>query len=291
MHGHDAVGLLGVHQQKGTAFPAEMFDPHRVAPQLFERPRPARDYLLIGGTTDLVSDAAVSAELEGTAASAVVTELAEAAFAHAQARELVGAALYVRDDRVAGFVGPDAARRAAHIDDFSMLRVPGRDLAHYLASLDHSRRSVVKRDWRKLDEMMLRARCVTAASTVDEALPLILAVKDRHGGGDHPAFLRLRMEEWAAEPLGRRVAFVIRSLEGRLLAASFACHRGAVLEMHEVGLADGPETRHLAYVEVLVYAPLRYALEHGCSEIHLGLASPVPKRLRGASVTPVWAVG
>lgn len=287
------VGLLPLYRSKNPSFATPIFDPVRVAPELFGvASRRADEYLLIGGNTGLVSGAALAASLDHELAHRVLVMLVDTAFDHAAATGLTGAALYVRDHDIEGFRCGSAGRRAARpIGEFATLPVPGRTLEQYLSTLSRGRRSIVRRDWRWLDERGLRAVQAPAADLIEEAAPLVAEVKRRHGVPDHPALVCLRLQDWAAEPVGVRVAFAVRGANGQLLAVSFACHRGDLLEMYEIGLTDDPDVRHLAYVEVLVYAPLRYAARTGCAEIQMGLDSLTPKTLRGAVSTRVWAVG
>jgi hypothetical protein len=288
------VGVLAMHRAKGVRFPSSVFDPGAVAPALFDDPaRPARDYLLIGGVTELVSGAAVTADLGSATSDDVVAALADAGFRTAAEEYLVGAALYVRDEQVAAFRGRAGAacrRAAVPVGAFTTLSVPGPRAEDYVAMLKPSHRSVVRRDWRRLVELGIEAVEVPAGEVVPEAGPLVAAVQRRHGQVEPPELARFRLASWAAVPVGTRLAFVVRDEGGRLLAVSFGCHHHDVLEMYEIGLADQTEVRHLAYVEVLVYAPLRYAARTGCAQVHLGLGALVPKLLRGAVATDVWAV-
>jgi hypothetical protein len=280
----ELVGLLPMYQSKRTSFSTSMYDPAAVAPQVFA-PRQADEWMLIGGSTELVSGVTVHAALAAERARQVGRALVDAAFEHAGASGLVGAALHVRDHEVDVF---DAGRSRHVVGQFATLSVAA-DADAYLSALDHGRRSVVRRDWRALDERGLRAAQVAAAGLVDEAVELVANVKRRHGVPDHPELIRLRLQDWAAETAGERVAFAVRD-GGTLLAASFACNHGRRLEMYEIGLAEQSADRHLAYVEALVYAPLRHAAAIGCTELLLGLDSTKPKTLRGAVCAPVWAV-
>jgi hypothetical protein len=282
--GEALVGLLPMYQSKRKAFTASMYDPAAVAPRAFAARR-ADQWLLIGGNTELVSGVTVRAALAAEEARQVGRALVDAAFDHARRCGLTGAALYVRDHEIDVF---GAGRSSQVVGQFATLSV-ATDAGAYLSALDHGRRSVVRRDWRALDERGLRAAPFVAAQLVDEAVELVGNVKRRHGVPDHPELIRLRLQDWAAEPAGERIAFAVRDGE-RLLAASFACRHHRRLEMYEIGLVDESASRHLAYVEALVYAPLRHAAAAGCTELLLGLGSTRPKTLRGAVCAPVWAV-
>jgi hypothetical protein len=286
------VGLLPLYRPKGPSFSSPIFDPASVAPEVFGgRGRRADEYLLIGGHLELFAGAATAAGLDDTSAREVVAAMVDAAYGRARAESLVPAALYVRDKQLDGFAGTGARRPAAIVGQFASLAVAGATDEEYLACLNHGRRSVVRRDWRKLDALGLRAVVVPARDIVAEAAPLVAAVKQRHGVLDHPRLVEHRLTLWANRLPAPRLAFVVRDAAGDLLAVSFGAHRPGVLELYEIGLADDPEVRGLAYAEVLVYAPLREAGRAGCVSVSLGMDSPTPKVLRGAQLTPVWAVG
>jgi len=248
-------------------------------------------YLFIGGAADLVSGVAILAGLGQIDAEETRSALVDAAFDIAVHDSLVGVALYVRDSELPAFIGRDGQRDHEAVSEFSSIHITGGEMAAYLGSLNHGRRSVVLRDLRRISEAGLLAAEVPPGEIIDEASPLIVAVKKRHETMDHPMLTQLRLIGWSRAAVGVPVAFSVRDVGGRLIAVSFGCHQPPSLEMYEVGLADDPPDRHLAYTEVLVYAPLRYALRESCTQIDLGLGSTTPKRLRGAQVSTVWTVG
>jgi hypothetical protein len=43
-------------------------------------------------------------------------------------------------------------------------------------------------------------------------------------------------------------------------------------------------------VELLIYAPLRYAIRNGCRRLILGPDSPEPKTQRGATLEAIWTL-
>ncbi|HEX5995228.1 MAG TPA: GNAT family N-acetyltransferase [Jiangellales bacterium] len=284
------VGLLSLTRLKGSAFAAATSDPAMLAPGLFGRV-PASDYLLLGGHGDLVADALVAADVSADHRFAVTAALVAEGTGRAERSGLVAAALCVPDGSVEAFVAGFGAAARQEVDRAWTLRVPAGGPDGYLASLDHGRRSVVRRDWRRLDALGVRAEECPAREAVGEAAQLVVNVKHRHGVADHPRLAALRLDDWASDEFGLRTAFVVRGPDRRMLAVSFGCRHGEMLEMYEVGLVDDSEVRHAAYTEVLVYAPLRSAWRTGCTTVGLGLGSAQPKRLRGAVGSPVWAVG
>lgn len=290
--GSQPVGLLPIYRRKGSAFPAAFADPAKVAPGIFPCAIAASQYALIGGASDMVAGPAVSRVLSDDMAAAAKRSLVDAAYQWSEASGLVGAALYVRQQDLTAFVGASGlARRSQAVDELSVLRLPSGGWEGYLASLDHKRRSVVKRDLAKLTDLKLALRVTPASDIIAESLPLVRSIKERHGVPEHADLLEARLSDWAANRVGERIAFTARDSSSRLIAVSFGCLYGGVLEMCEIGLTDDPSVRQLVYVEVMLYSPIRLAAAIGCEEITLGLGSVIPKKLRGATVTNVWAVG
>jgi hypothetical protein len=286
-----AIGALPLLRFKGESFGSTLFDPAAIAPGLFDTQDMGADrYLLIGGGFDLVAGAATVAGLTRAEAQQVTSALVDAAFATAADEALTGAALYVRESDLPEFLGVNRGRMSQVVGEFSSLHLAPSDMCGYLHSLNHGRRSTVRRDLARIADMSLTSTEVPPSEVIDEASELIAAVKKRHQVPDHPALIRLRLGHWSRSPVGTPVAFAVRDSDGRLISVSFGCHYDSVLEMHEIGLADDTAGRHLAYVEVLMYGPLRFALRNVCREMHLGLGSTTPKILRGAVASNVWAV-
>lgn len=286
------VGAMGVHSSRGTRFPSAISDPARVAPELFDTEvTDARAYLLIGGHADMVAGTAVCADLGVEAREAVRAAVAEQAWKHARDRGLIGAALYVSNRELGPMVaGVGTPYRTGVVGEAAELDVPWTTWDDYLASLGHRKRSVVRRDLAAINGIGLVTTQVRPHDIATEAAPLVVEVKRRHGGVDHPRLAEFRLRSWPDASTGECVAFAVRDDAGKLVAASFGCHHGDLLDMHEIGLDGVAADRHQAYVQALVYAPLRYAMRNGCSRLRLGQDSPTPKTLRGAALSPVWAV-
>jgi hypothetical protein len=285
----EPVGVLPLWRSRRARFAGSMFEPAKVAPALFSPDdSDATSYLFVGGAKDLTAGYTLASGLSVAEREAVAAALVGCAFREARTRGLTAAALYVRQEQVAAFEA-HAGSRAVVIEQYAEMVISGGDLDACTAALSHSRRSVIRRDLRALETFGIRGSSNAAAEVIDEAAPLITKVKERHGISEHPRLVAMRLHAWAGASLGRRLAFVVRAPDGTCLAVSFGCHHGASLEMYEIGLADS-DNRHLAYVEALIYAPLRFAAANGCRILQLGLGSSRPKMLRGASTMPVWAV-
>jgi RimJ/RimL family protein N-acetyltransferase len=284
----EVAGLIPVSRPVGTAFSADIFDPRVRAPGLLDPRAAARDYLLIGGHFDLASGCAVRRGLPPPLARQIRCRVVAAAFALAKQDGLAGVALYVTDAEQAEWPHPLPPLQTA---EYASIELAEPTRAAYLASLRHSRRSVVVRDERELDRLGLRAQAVVPQAVLGEAVPLVAAVKARHDAIEPAEFASYRLGQWSQAGAGTAIAFALRDQGGELLAVSFGRHDQDTVEMYEIGLRSDSPDRRLGYAEVLVYAPLRYAFEYGCRRLRLGCESIHPKQLRGATVAPLWAIG
>ncbi|GAA2206593.1 hypothetical protein GCM10009850_020510 [Nonomuraea monospora] len=302
------LGLLPVQRVKSRAVPSAVFDPAVLAPRLFGEVGDARAYLFVGGCADLVAGAVTSADLTAGQAEEVRRALVARARAEAEHRGLVAAAVYVRDDELAAFTpdGEPAAfvpdgelaafppdgddLRRERIGQLSTLAVPPGE-ERFLAALTASQRRTVLKDRRAAAEAGLRCAVIPAGDAVAPGAGLVAAVKRRHGLEEHPRLLRTRLAQWAAEPVGERIAFAVHAAATPgCLAVTFGCAIGGRLEIYETGVADDTPHRHEAYVESLIHAPIRYALDRRLTGIDLGIDAETPKTRRGATLSPVWAV-
>jgi hypothetical protein len=211
------------------------------------------------------------------------------ALIHAEARRLGRrpAALYVPESEqpfLMHALGP--ACRRYDVAAEARLPIVGEYESDYLAALPSSHRSVVRRDWRERTRRGLVSRAVPWTDVLDRATGMIAAVAHAHGSLDHPLLIQDRLARWLENAELTTVAFVVDTPERAILAISFGWVWRDTFQVYEVGLAvRSTPGRHLAYVEALIYAPLRYAQAARCASISLGLDAAEPKRLRGATIT------
>lgn len=282
------VGTLALQQRRTMLVPGPRFDPVSVAPSIFGvDQRDLREYLFIGGGSDLAAGVATAAHLSHAQRQRVRRALIGRAFAEADARGLCPVALYVRTEEIDDFVSVRGQR--VSIGKLSVLRVQEDDQT-YLDSLTSNSRRTVRQDRERIARHALVSEVRPALDVLEVAADLVVNVKRRHGVRDHPKLARLRLSEWAAESIGERVAFVVSDAR-RVLAVAFGVVSREHLEVHETGLVEDHELRHDAYVQSLIYAPLEYARAVGAPSVELGLDSPTPKTRRGAVLTDVWAAG
>jgi hypothetical protein len=288
-HEGSVVGVVALQQRRTLLIPGPKFDPMRVAPSIFPDLRDPRDYLFIGGGSDLVAGVATTAGLDPSACRQVRRAVIAHAVDHARSLGLRPVALYVRDDEIDDFTAGEHDLRAATIGTLAVAHTSANDTA-YLSALTSNQRRTVRRDRERIAQGSLRYDVKPAYAALDIAPELVVNIKSRHGVQDHPKLARLRLTEWAEEQVGERLAYLVSDRDG-ILAVAFGVSYDGRLEIHETGLVDEHEFRHEAYVQSMIYGPLEHAMTHGIPSVEFGLDAPTPKTRRGAVLVTVWAAG
>jgi hypothetical protein len=186
----------------------------------------------------------------------------------------------------------DVATAFTEVANRAVIEDVGVDLQSYIGSLPSAKRGVVRRDLRDLKAAGLASKIEPwGGDLIAEAAPLVAAVHARHFEVDHTALIAERLRQWSYYPKTNCVAFTIR-VASELIGASFAWTYGETLELYEMGLSYDLDDnlRHLAYLELMFYAPLRYAWRECLRSLDLAFESERPKRLRGARLEMHYAI-
>lgn len=287
------VGAVTSHRPKNAQVVGGRYDLRALEGSLAGTvPDDARRWVFVGGCRDLAAGVLTSAKLGDQSAAEVCTALAGHVFTEARAAGDYPVALYVRDQEVDSFTTGLAERAITHrIAETADLVLVGESEDEHLASLEPAQRGRYRRDKRRFAELPYTAECVPASATLAEAAPLVCAVKAKHGVIDHPRLCEYRLREWlnACGP-GNCHASVVRDSDGRLMAVSLFVVHGKVLEGYEIGLADNVDGRVFAYLQAMIHGPVRFAFDHGCRRIDLGLSASTVKQRRGAVIGSTWAI-
>jgi hypothetical protein len=284
----DTVGVLPLYRLTGQRTADPIFDPRHVMPDLIDDwPEDARALLFVGGLTDLIAGPTL-VELESGVQEEVRYGLVMAGLGFAREHGLLAVALYVRDDDHAAFAA--AGTRTTVLNWSAVLDLPGPTWADLLATVNTARRYRLRAELADLDARGLRAVPADPAEVIAEAAPLIAVIKRKYGVADHPRLIQLRMRDWSDAVADEYRAFTLRDHRGALVGVSFVARIGSVVELGELGLEAELADRHLSYVELMFYAPARFAMDRGCRQLRLGLDSMAPKTYRGARAVPVWGI-
>ncbi len=254
-------------------------------------PTDASRWLFVGGCRDLRSGLLTSHMIAPADAPALRRSVAQQAFAVARADDLVGVAAYVADaDAEACLSALNGHAVSVQVGAAATIRVVPGTSEDFVASLASDRRRKTRRDWRLFEQAGLHSVILPAAEAIRDGAALVCAVKRRYGVADDPRLAAFRLRRWLAAGAGEYVAFAVLDADGRLVAMSFALRCGDAIEIHEIGMIEDEGLRHLGYLEAGFYAPIRYAQQHRCAVVELGMDSLEPKRHRGASLTPLRLV-
>jgi hypothetical protein len=154
----------------------------------------------------------------------------------------------------------------------------------YLASLPSAKRASVRRDRRAIADSRIVGRVVSWGEVFDVVPAMIYEVGRQHGLEDDPRLIRMRLDLWHENPTVACVAFCAGVGDTGMLAVCLGWRWKETIQLYKIGLAQDvdPVLRRLAYVEAMVYAPLRYAAEERCNSVWAGYHALAAKRLRGA---------
>lgn len=281
-------GLICLQRPRSNARVEGRYDPRQVAG--LSAPDSPRDWIYVGGFRSLVSGTTTVAGLSLDVVSEVRQALIRTAFQESVHQGLFPVALYVRNVELPDFSAALNNSEKLHVSDEAILPIGGRNGAEHLDSLSSSARYKVRKEWKMIRELGIEAHEVDAVCMIPRASSLVAHTKLRHGVLDHEKMAMFRLRTWADCEEGEAVAFSIFDKDGKLTGVSFVKRYKKTVEVHEMGLLDDLPNRHLAYTELLIHAPLRYAMRHDCSRLLLGLGSVVPKSQRGAKIYPIWAI-
>jgi predicted N-acyltransferase len=242
--------------------------------------------LLVGSRFGFASEPVLPAAGRSEAGQALLDAVPEVA---AELGAAASGLLYV-PDRVAAELG-DLLRDAGYVvylETFeARLPVEWASFDEYLASLSSKRRYAVRRELAAPERSGLRIRRTAQAGLAHVMAPLLANVERRHGNLADAGDWERRLERNEAEVGEASVLFVLEAGE-RAVGFSLAYRWRTGLFLRAVGFDYGFPRLRDTYFSLLVYEPLRYALEHGLRVLHLGTGSLEPKVGRGAELRPLW---
>ncbi|MGL5825297.1 MAG: hypothetical protein ACRCYU_10845 [Nocardioides sp.] len=172
----------------------------------------------------------------------------------------------------------------------AVLDVGGLDsLEDYLARLPGARRSLVRRDLRRIERRGYRCRSVLADRLrLADYAPLVVQVQRRRGEQlEEVGAIRYLQRCLTGDLLDRAIIHEVRDPSGRLAAFSLGIRhgRGFYLRVFGADYSAG-HGRSGEYFQATVYGPVCYAMTHGLRYVHLGVTSYRAKCLRGARLHP-----
>jgi hypothetical protein len=281
----EPAALLATMRAKASQFELGLRDQ---ADAWFGTPSTDHSLVYFGNPSDLASGVAVNRRLSAET-QRVASELAVAAAAdYATTAGEIPLALWVPNGQSEIFRRGLGQTTECVVDQYWELQVIGSGLQEHLEGQRYSVRKDMRRDLLTIERLGLVSTEVRPVDLIAESASLVANVKASHNVLDHERLIAYRLERFAESRVSERIAFEVRDSESRLVAAQFAAVNHDRIELYEFGLVPDHEGRHAAYLEAMIYSPLRAAFELGISHIGLGMGAGEPKRSRGAVPEHRW---
>ena len=246
-------------------------------------------FLLAGPRSGYCGEIPLAGERAGGAGSlvALLTALAEAA---AETGARGQGLLFLRHEAAAGVRQPLAdAGYTVFVQSFEVrLQVPWTSFDQHVGWLPSKRRNVVRKDDQHPGAHGLRVERTRLAGHEATIAPLAANVERRYGHSADAAALERTLRGQTAACGAYSVLFLLMDGD-RVVGYSSHFEWRGTLFLRSVGFDyEHPHVRG-AYFTLALYEPLRYAMERGLTELHLGTEGYQAKVLRGGLVWPLWA--
>lgn len=178
----------------------------------------------------------------------------------------------------AGFLPFASATRAD-------LELPGETFDDYCAALTGNQRANLRKVGRTLEDAGVTVGVRPLAEELERVLALRLLHKERHGRRVDERAERALLEAFAGPELGERVTLFVADAAGKILGFALFLWDDVMWHAMFTG-SDYDDPRHKnAYFELMFYAPIRHAYEHGIGPLSFGYGTEEAKRRRGCTVT------
>ncbi|SEM59904.1 hypothetical protein [Streptacidiphilus jiangxiensis] len=199
--------------------------------------------------------------------------------------------LYVQDEVVEELRGATGVA-TAHLQKLdAAIDLPGDDFEAYLAALPRKRRSVVRTEERRFAEAGYELRQLPLSACWSQAGELLARLQDKYGHAPDPEPLRRLLREQAA---GLGDTGTVRACyvdDDRMVGFSLAYDFAGTTWIRAAGFDYPRLLGAQEYFSLAFYQPIRDAYRDGrVRRVHLGASSAQAKALRGARLTPLWAV-
>jgi hypothetical protein len=196
-------------------------------------------------------------------------------------------ALYAGDQTALAY--REAARTMPVLLNVDVRTVLPPTVAEYPVLVSKQRRTRIHREWRTFREAGYELAVESLADCVTEFVPLAAALERKYGNHVDERALRdtLTVQSRRCGEYDR--VFTARR-DGRLIAACLSYVYRDCLTTRMFG-ADYDRLSHAAeYFGLVYYEPAEYAIKHGYTSVHTGIASTQAKVTRGGEIQPLWAV-
>jgi len=244
------------------------------------------DYLVGGGRSGNRGAVLLATDQETT----ILDTLMARAVAHAAELGYAGIVLPYLSTPTLRRLGT-AVRAVAALDDAeAVLPEVGDGLVGYLSRLPKRRRYNARKEMAVYAGAGWRTGRERLTDCLADVARLVSLVNERHGAAT-PDYLLRRILRWEDKAVGDlAVVLTCRDEDDRLAACAVNFAWRDTLYLQAIGLDYSLLRNSFEYFNLMVYAAIAYAAEHGLNRLHLGLATTA-KTLRGAAPLPLWTAG
>lgn len=253
---------------------------------------PDATLMILGSLTSNVGGVQHGANFAEELTQAASVEVIKFALSHSATRTPYSIAVNVPSDQVELFTR-SAEADASEIYRHSRYHL---DLPHgvsedgFLASLNARTRRTWMTDVRADLAMDARAGVEDPREIRNDVAPMIADVRRRNGVQTHAVLVEHELELWERRNPSTGVAFTRRDGGGALVAACLASVADGQLHLYDIGLTSDSDRRGALYRLAVFLQPLRFAIAHGLSRVHLGYGHDIPKSSRGATGTSMHSL-
>ncbi|OIJ99822.1 GNAT family N-acetyltransferase [Streptomyces monashensis] len=196
--------------------------------------------------------------------------------------------LYVTDTAAAE-LADTCGTKPLQLNQDARIPLPGTTFDDYLAALPRKRRTAIRRERRAFAEAGYELRTLRLSECAESAGALAAQLQQRHGHPADPAVMARLLQDQADNMAGTGIVQAAYA-EGRMAAFSLFYHHANTLWLRSTGY-DYPTLRGAhEYFNIAYYLPITHAYTRGATALHLGMESLHAKSLRGAVISPLWAV-
>lgn len=159
----------------------------------------------------------------------------------------------------------------------------------YLRTLPRKRRCAVRHEIAVFDAAGYQVGVGRARDHWEEMAPLVGNLQRRYGHDGSSDHWRRLLHRQAAMLDDQAIVFTCRD-SGGLVGACLGYPWQGTLHLKMAGFDYGRLRGGFEYFNLAYYQPMRYAVGHGLSRLHLGREAFEAKLRRGARLAPLWTV-
>ncbi|MEU9102326.1 GNAT family N-acetyltransferase [Streptomyces sp. NPDC048361] len=281
---HDGEGLIAaVPLYVVETEPNDLYRVHELIPG-----RPAVRTLLAGARRGYLNAPLLHSRLGPEQRREALNRLVAAARSLAAVHKAEPWWLYVTD-AAAAELATACGTKPAQLNQDARIPLRGSTFDDYLAALPSKRRVTIRRERRAFAEAGYELRTLRLSECADAAGALAAQLQERHNHPVDPAVMARMLHDQAAGMADSGTVCAAYA-DGRMAAFSLYYRHAGTLWLRSTGYDYSRLRGAHEYFNLVYYLPIEDAYAHRATALHLGMESLRAKSLRGAAISPLWAV-